>query len=226
LSTISAANSGGIKGSAKIYKLSGSVTVNGAPAYEGQVVSEGSTIVTGAASEANIDLGLNGGLLSIKAGSSLTLEKLNITGSDSAETTLDLKEGKVHGNAKKISAASKYEIKTAKGVAGIRGTSFVIGANGSVYCSSGSIVMVFVVNGVRSAPVTVTAGQTAVPPTTAGGVPQVSNTQAPETGKVVVVPDPPKESTTTTSTPTVTVTVTSNPNQPGTSSETVAYKKD
>ncbi|MBI5773838.1 MAG: FecR domain-containing protein [Verrucomicrobia bacterium] len=173
VTTASAANPGALKGSAEIYKISGGATVNGAPAYKGQIVKEGSTIVTGPGSEVSIDLGVNGGQLTIKANSTLSLDKLDIKGADTGETFLDLKEGKVSGNAKKISAASKYEIKTAKGVAGIRGTSFIIGSDGTTSVTGGTVVVIFVINGVQSPPVTLNAGQTAIPPTTPGGAPTV-----------------------------------------------------
>jgi hypothetical protein len=42
------------------------------------------------------------------------------------ETMLDLQDGAILGNVKKISANSRYEIKTPHGVAGIRGTDYHI----------------------------------------------------------------------------------------------------
>jgi hypothetical protein len=38
---------------------------------------------------------------------------------------------------------SKYEIKTPTGVAGVRGTSFTMGSDGSIICYSGSVVVSF-----------------------------------------------------------------------------------
>ncbi len=47
-------------------------------------------------------------------------------------------------NAKKLSATSKYEVKTPSGVAGIRGTEYSISATGEVYVLDGSVVVVSV----------------------------------------------------------------------------------
>jgi hypothetical protein len=48
-----------------------------------------------------------------------------VRGADT-ETTLDLQDGTILGNVKKLSSASHYEIKTPQGVAGIRGTDFQV----------------------------------------------------------------------------------------------------
>jgi hypothetical protein len=48
-----------------------------------------------------------------------------VRGADT-ETTLDLQNGTVLGNVKKLSANSRYEIKTPHGVAGVRGTDFEV----------------------------------------------------------------------------------------------------
>ena len=55
----------------------------------------------------------------------LGVDKLTFTqtGADVVtETQLDLKAGHIFGMVKKMSAASKYEVKIPNGVAGIRGT--------------------------------------------------------------------------------------------------------
>lgn len=60
------------------------------------------------------------------------------------ETQLDLKAGRVTGSVKKMSAASKFEIKLPNGVAGIRGTVFDISAEGVVRVFVGSMVVAWV----------------------------------------------------------------------------------
>jgi len=60
------------------------------------------------------------------------------------ETQLDLKRGRITGNVKKLSAASKYEVKFPNGVAGIRGTLFDIQAMGIVKVYIGSMVVAWV----------------------------------------------------------------------------------
>lgn len=64
------------------------------------------------------------------------------TGADTVtDTELDLKAGHIMGMVKKMSRASKYEIKLPKGVAGIRGTLYELWANGSGSVSAGSMVI-------------------------------------------------------------------------------------
>lgn len=67
------------------------------------------------------------------------------TGADTvSETQLDLKMGRITGNVKKMSAASKYEVKLPNGVAGIRGTLYDIYAEGVVKVRIGSVVLAWV----------------------------------------------------------------------------------
>jgi len=67
------------------------------------------------------------------------------TGADViTETQLDLKSGHILGSVKKMSAASKYEVKLPHGVAGIRGTVYDITSDGVVQVSSGSVVVAWV----------------------------------------------------------------------------------
>src|SRR5882724_5547869 len=64
------------------------------------------------------------------------------TGADTvSDTELDLRAGKIFGNVKKISAASQYLVKMPTGVAGIRGTTFLLAADGTVTVLQGSVVI-------------------------------------------------------------------------------------
>lgn len=64
------------------------------------------------------------------------------TGADVVtDTQLDLRQGHILGNVKKMSAASRYEIKLPNGVAGIRGTVYDIYADGRVRVASGTVVL-------------------------------------------------------------------------------------
>jgi hypothetical protein len=79
--------------------------------------------------------------------SALGIDKLSTmqTGADAvSETQLDLKMGRITGNVKKMSAASRYEVKLPNGVAGIRGTFFDIMAEGVVRVMIGSMVLAWV----------------------------------------------------------------------------------
>src|SRR5882724_12006822 len=65
----------------------------------------------------------------------LAIDKLTSveTGADMVtETQLDLQRGRLFGNVKKMSGASKYEVKLPNGVAGIRGTIYALNAQGVV----------------------------------------------------------------------------------------------
>lgn len=83
----------------------------------------------------------------IWANSAMGIDKLTAmqTGADTVtETQLDLKQGRITGNVKKMSAASKYEVKLPNGVAGVRGTLFDIQAIGIVKVYVGSMVVAWV----------------------------------------------------------------------------------
>ena len=77
----------------------------------------------------------------------LGIDKLAVmeTGADEETLTqLDLKAGHIFGMVKKMSAASKYEVKIPNGVAGIRGTVYDISAEGVIKVLSGSVVLAYV----------------------------------------------------------------------------------
>jgi len=77
----------------------------------------------------------------------LQVDKLSSmeTGADTVtETQLDLQRGRIFGNVKKMSAASRYEVKLPNGVAGIRGTIYSLSANGVVQVLVGSVVLAYV----------------------------------------------------------------------------------
>lgn len=74
----------------------------------------------------------------------LGLDKLTAvdTGADLVtETQLDLRAGRIVGNVKKQSAASRYEIKLPNGVAAIRGTVYDISADGRIRVAEGTVVL-------------------------------------------------------------------------------------
>jgi hypothetical protein len=93
--------------------------------------------------------------------SQLGIDKLSTmqTGAETVtDTQLDLKKGRVMGNVKKLSAASKYEVKLPNGVAGIRGTTYLLTTDGMVDVLDGSVVVAYnTANGVVTQ--VVSAGQ-------------------------------------------------------------------
>jgi len=75
------------------------------------------------------------------------IDKLTVmqTGADEVtDTQLDLKAGRIFGTVKKMSAASKYEIKIPNGVAGIRGSTYECSAEGVIKMLVGSCVAAYV----------------------------------------------------------------------------------
>lgn len=116
-------------GAAQVKKVVGTASYTdargGGPIKEGDILMAGATITTGAASYVDLDMGVNGNALRVEADSTLALNKLEYTkaGDTIVDTQLEVKKGSTVANViNKLSKASKYEIKTPAGVAGIRGT--------------------------------------------------------------------------------------------------------
>ncbi|MBI1178220.1 hypothetical protein GC207_12365 [bacterium] len=95
----------------------------------GAVLYSGSTISTAAGSHVDLYLGINGPVVRVDESTQVGIDKLTYTdtGADAViETQLNLTKGTLIGSVRKLAAASRYEIKTPAGVAGIRGTDYVI----------------------------------------------------------------------------------------------------
>ncbi len=121
----------------------GAATGGGAPqpaAYQPAVVSSlASSMAYQPSAEQNV--------VRIWENSALGIDKLTTqqTGAEEVtDTQLDLKTGHISGSVKKMSAASKYEVKLPNGVAGIRGTLFDIFAEGIIKVRVGSVVLAWV----------------------------------------------------------------------------------
>ncbi|MBI3879527.1 MAG: FecR domain-containing protein [Verrucomicrobia bacterium] len=113
----------------------------------GMVLKPGAIIQTGADSSVELTLGINGEWIRVKPSTTVSIEKLTYeqTAADTVvETQLNLKAGGVTGKVRKTSAASRYEVKMPTGVAGIRGTTYDIDANGVVRVRDGCVVVVYV----------------------------------------------------------------------------------
>lgn len=140
-------------GAAQVKKVVGTATYTdtrgGGPLKEGDVLMQGATITTGAGSYVDLDMGINGNALRVEADSTLTLNKLDYTkaGDTIVNTELEVKKGAAVANViNKLSKASKYEIKTPAGVAGIRGT-VLRAAPTRITCLVGRITFVPVAGG-------------------------------------------------------------------------------
>ena len=82
----------------------------------------------------------------VQEDSVLAIDKLSAadTGVDRVtETELDLRSGSIFGSVKKQAAASRFEVKIPNGVAGIRGTTFMITASGIISVLTGSVVSAY-----------------------------------------------------------------------------------
>ncbi|HZV34564.1 MAG TPA: FecR domain-containing protein [Verrucomicrobiae bacterium] len=93
----------------------------------------------------------------------LTMERTSMD--EVSETQLDLRAGQIMGTVKKLSGGSRYEVKIPNGVAGIRGTTYVIRADGRVYVLSGSVVISYVDSTGTLRTAVVTAGNYFTPET-------------------------------------------------------------
>jgi hypothetical protein len=116
----------------------------------------------------------------------LAIDKLSVqnTGVDAViDTELDLRQGTILGSIKKLSAASQYTIKTPNGIAGIRGTTFILSATGAITVTDGSCVISAVING-QTITQTVVAGQRFDPAT--GKVTQLTPQELSSAGQTAV----------------------------------------
>jgi len=151
---------------------------NWKPAKVGQQLGENSAVKTDPNATVDLFLGDNGPVVRVTKDTTMGIDRLDVesTGIEKViETQLDLRNGKILGNVKKMAAASKYEVKTPVGVAGIRGTEYEISANGNVKVYSGTVVIVYIVNDIPQPAITV-SGNTEVQPPVADGQPARTTT--------------------------------------------------
>ena len=156
------------QGEAKVYGLKGQADYSDGggtwmPLRVGKVLRAGSLVRTAAESEVNLYLKQNGPTVRVTENTTMGLDKLlfEMTGADVViETRLDLQKGRIQGKVNKTSDASKYEVKTPRLVAGIRGTEYDITADGMVVVKSGTVSVAFVKADGTTSNFTVNAGQT------------------------------------------------------------------
>jgi hypothetical protein len=138
------------KGTAKVLAVQGSAEISTDGTQwkalkRGEALHEGAWIRTSSSSAADLDLGRNGSQLRIMPNSTVSLAALTYedTGVETVvNTQIELREGRVLGNVHKLAAASKYEVKSAKAVATIRGTRYDFQADGRLVVAEGSVVVV------------------------------------------------------------------------------------
>ena len=155
-----------IPGRAEVRKVFGTATVTKATGGStsitvGMVLGAGDTIITGKSSCVHLWLGLNGEAMQVAPDTTLKLDTLEITSVKDGvvNTSVSLSKGAVTGVVtKKLALASKYEIKTASGVAGIRGTVYGVKSDGTVVVLKGAVTFNYVHNG-QTQSVRLEAGQ-------------------------------------------------------------------
>ncbi len=101
----------------------------------------GDKVKTGASSHVDIDIGGNVGIIQVAPQSILVIDKITSTdaGADRVtETQVSVNEGAIYAKINKLAKGSRYEIATPKGVAGIRGTTAYVTADGQVTILDGS----------------------------------------------------------------------------------------
>lgn len=151
----SAAIASAVPGRAEVKKVFGTATVTKATGGTasvtvGMVLGAGDTVATDKASCVHLWLGANGEALQVAPDTTLKLETLEITNvkENTVNTSLSLAKGAVTGTlVKKLSAASKFEIKTASGVAGIRGTVYGFKSDGTLVVLHGAVTFNYIANG-------------------------------------------------------------------------------
>lgn len=136
---------------ATVLKVTGTATVQlpggtSAPLQVGAKVPEGATITTGAASEVYLQAH-TGTVATVKANSTVSIDALSVTregGRVTRETTeINLKSGNLVSAldpAKR--AVNNYQVRTPKGVAAARGTTFSVSYNGvnyTIVATTGSV---------------------------------------------------------------------------------------
>jgi hypothetical protein len=136
------------QGTATVRAIKGSAEYAEGGAWQklsvGKVLKPGAMIKTASDSQVDLFLKDNGPVVRVTADTLLGIDKLLFenTGADTViETRLDLKNGRILGNVKKMAATSVYEVKIPTGTVGIRGTEYDISTAGRVYVETGSVLV-------------------------------------------------------------------------------------
>ncbi len=92
------------------------------PLKKGDKLPEGATIVS---SSTSVDIALDTSVVRVQPNTTVRLDKLaggTVSGVKVSDTQLNLVDGRVTANIRKLAAGARYEVKTPNGVAGIRGS--------------------------------------------------------------------------------------------------------
>jgi len=131
---------------AEVLGVQGTATINGSAAKRGDAIGAGAQLATGAHSALDLFLDVNGPSLTVSENSKLTIEELTADLSGPApviNTKLKLDEGKITGFVRKSAGDSIYTVVTPTVTAAIRGTKYMISADGFVYVWEGCVDVEF-----------------------------------------------------------------------------------
>jgi len=171
-----------VRGKADVSQGSGRVALK-----TGMVLRPGAIVYTGVDSSVDLFMDQNGPVVRVMEGTTVGLDKLNFeaTGADTViETQLDLRDGRLVGRVSQMAAASRYEIKTPQGVAGIKGTDYDISAAGIFRIIRGQGVFAYRTSTGGAATAIVNTGEqfspttgrvTPIDPGTAGSIVEILN---------------------------------------------------
>jgi hypothetical protein len=134
-------------GQVLVQAVTGEVTVIGMdgkrqPLTKGSQIGVGVTIETGATGSADLLMQYNGTALRLSASSQLQLTKLakqEAGGELVTQTDVKLLSGSLVGSQRKLNGPSSFEIQFPGGVATIKGTEYLVRADGAVTVLSGAV---------------------------------------------------------------------------------------
>ncbi|MBI1839776.1 MAG: FecR domain-containing protein [Verrucomicrobia bacterium] len=115
------------------------------PIKPGMRIPAGCTIQSGVGTTLDLFLGRGGGVLRVKEGTIVRLDKLTLsdTGSDVlSETQITLVRGEILGAVNRLPEGATYEVRTPEGLAGVRGARFKIQVPGNINVLDGTLVYV------------------------------------------------------------------------------------
>lgn len=139
-------------GRAEVTAVRGSASINGTDAKKGDTAGPGAEVITGAASELSLYLDVNGPTLVVGASTKVTFEELSADTSGPEaiiNTKLKLDEGRITGFVKKTSDQSTYMIVTPTTTASVRGTKYMMTADGYVYVWEGCVEVIYLPDNTR-----------------------------------------------------------------------------
>ena len=110
----------------------------------GTTLGKGAELKTASDSTADLEFDYSGTVLRLRPNSLLELARMDeepIEANVITETSLNLKSGSVIGSQRKLAKPSTFTIRMANGSATIRGTEYLVAADGAVTCLRGEVAV-------------------------------------------------------------------------------------